>query len=766
MKQKPRSEANKQRHIGSLIGVVLLTALVGVSAVLFFSAHWLSDVFPDLLLDELVYHMKAPLAGTSPEMITYYLVHYGIPEVLVTAAVCALLILSRREGRPLRRFRLPIVLLSALLAIAGAVGAALHMENRFGLISYLDAQRHPDGFIEENYVDPSKTALAFPEQKRNLIYIYLESAEITFADQRHGGAFEKNCIPELTELALENECFNGGGRQLNGGVSLPGTVWTMGAIFGHSTGLPLKVAINGNDMATQGSFFSSVTALGDILEDEGYVNEFLIGSNGEFGGRKLYFDDHGSFHMLDYDYAKEQEWIPKQYKVWWGYEDEKLFSFARDRLTALAAGSEPFNLTLLTVDTHFEDGYVCDLCGEEFGDDQYANVFACSSRQVTAFVRWIQQQDFYENTTIVLAGDHPTMDADFCDDVPADYMRRVYTAVINAAPQAHSPQTAREFSTFDLFPTTLAALGVQISGERLGLGTNLYSDQQTLLERFGVKECAGRMGKRSELIEELARIHVTDELVRLLSDRASLTLSEESELPAFHAQEKYDCRQVEEIRGIEVEYWNAQKPEGKHRHVMLSRYSREFGHYADLTVRKIPLRDLEAVMQVVLKDGSTIPICALHGKMYTGSLTDYLSALQGQDYLVMIAAKDDAATSLDDETAALLQQLGARTDLRGRFRAGYVLVADASGRRTTPIREALSDHGTLHVSGRVDNVSYEIKSSGFADANVAMIRVNGVNRAVNTRGLNIVVYDRTLDRVIDSICFDTFDPEHPGHRKN
>ena len=58
----------------------------------------------------------------------------------------------------------------------------------------------------------------------------------------------------------------------------------------------------------------------------------------------------------------------------------------------------PFNLTLLTVDTHYEDGYVCRLCDDTFGDDQYANVMACSSKQIGAFLKWIREQDFYDNT--------------------------------------------------------------------------------------------------------------------------------------------------------------------------------------------------------------------------------------------------------------------------------------------------------------------------------------------------------------------------------
>ena len=107
--------------------------------------------------------------------------------------------------------------------------------------------------------------------------------------------------------------------------------------------------------------------------------------------------------------------------MFWGMEDQKLFACAKEKLQELSSGEQPFNLTLLTVDTHFEDGYVCDLCQNEFGDNQYANVMACSSRQVNHFIKWIQEQPFYENTTIVLSGDHWTMDSDFCNDVSADY---------------------------------------------------------------------------------------------------------------------------------------------------------------------------------------------------------------------------------------------------------------------------------------------------------------------------------------------------------
>ena len=103
---------------------------------------------------------------------------------------------------------------------------------------------------------------------------------------------------------------------------------------------------------------------------------FLLGSDASFGGRRLYYTQHGHYAIRDYNYAVWNDWIPRDYRVWWGYEDHKLFGFARKQLTELAKKKQPFNFTMLTVDTHFPDGYVCEYCPHTFGSNQYANVMA------------------------------------------------------------------------------------------------------------------------------------------------------------------------------------------------------------------------------------------------------------------------------------------------------------------------------------------------------------------------------------------------------
>ena len=77
---------------------------------------------------------------------------------------------------------------------------------------------------------------------------------------------------------------------------------------------------------------------------------------------------------------------------------------------------------------------------------------------------------------------------------------------MNSAVEPQSSEK-REFSTFDMFPTTLAAIGAKINGERLGLGTNLFSKLPTLTERVGYEKETEELQKRSSFIDNLANIN-------------------------------------------------------------------------------------------------------------------------------------------------------------------------------------------------------------------------------------------------------------------
>ena len=498
-------------------------------------ANWVLDTWGLLSIDEIIFHLKVPLEGTNSDVVIDG-INACLPMAILVLLFCFFLVIGLKRKRKAATVSL---LLVAVLSVGSASKAVYRVYDDLDVKGYLESQKEDSHFIEKNYVDPRTVSIDFPEQKRNLIYIFMESMESTYASKDVGGAMDFNCIPELTQLAEENTNFSNSDK-LGGGQAASGTSWTMGAIFGQTSGLPIK---NGNNetLAAQSSFSSQSENLEDILADEGYNQCFMIGSDATFGGRRAYFESHGECEIWDYNTAVETGKIPSDYHVWWGYEDEKLFSYAKEKLTEMSQQNEPFNFTMLTADTHFEDGYVCDLCGNEFGDNQYANVMACSSRQIDAFVKWIQEQPFYENTTIILTGDHLTMDSDFCENVSDDYERSVYNTFINlpeGLDTSFEKTHNREFATLDMFPTTLAALGVQVQGDKLALGTNLFSDQATLTEQYGRDGLNVELQKKSSFYD-------------MLIDDVDMDAGKTTEEPETNEEENQE-QQPEENPGAEM----------------------------------------------------------------------------------------------------------------------------------------------------------------------------------------------------------------------
>ena len=86
------------------------------------------------------------------------------------------------------------------------------------------------------------------------------------------------------------------------------------------------------------------------------------------------------------------------------------------------------------------------------------------------------------------------------EDIDPEYTRSIYNCIIHAVSEPVK-EKKRQFGTFDLFPTTLAALGVKIDGDRLALGTNLFSDRATLTEQFGYDFLVEELQKQSDFYD-------------------------------------------------------------------------------------------------------------------------------------------------------------------------------------------------------------------------------------------------------------------------
>ena len=445
--------------------------------------RWGLAQFGNVNFDEILFQLRTPILSTEENIIKVFVYNAIVPAIIISIIVFIVVIfiykyLTKKNKNTLRKIFVTIlIILSICIPIVCL--------DKFDFFQYLEVQMTNSKFIENNYVNPDDVEIKFPKEKKNLIYIYLESYESSFFSKELGGVKSSNLLEPMTEITKENVNFSNTDK-IGGARGVYGSSWTSAAIMSMSCGIPLKLRISYKTME------DNATGIGDILESEGYNQEWMMGSDARFGNRESFIKGHGNFKIEDYYTLIDEGKIDEDYKEWWGVEDKTLLNLAKNEIKDLSSKDKPFNFTILTSNTHVQDGYTDKACKKKY-KDPYSNSVYCNAIEVNEFLRWIQKQDFYKDTVIVISGDHLTMQNHYFKKSDE---RRVYNLIINGPKTTNNHN--REFSTLDMFPTTLGALGVEIEGNRLGLGTNLYSNEKTLMEKYGYKKFDKELSYRSK----------------------------------------------------------------------------------------------------------------------------------------------------------------------------------------------------------------------------------------------------------------------------
>lgn len=469
-----------------------------------FAFIWSQCNFGSISLNEIFFVLTFSLKGTSKDLLYSFFSNAGIASIVAFAFFELWVHAPAKRTFQLQSLRFPALRFSVFPLRASFLSGTLGLiawllfliacaNQSFQFVDFVISQLKTSEFIEQEYVDPNAVSLTFPEEKRNLITIYIESGETTSQDVENGGIFDVNYIPEMTRIAKEHVSFSHS-EKLEGATIAPACGWTIAGLVAQTSGLPLKMANNRRWVGTESDltdidwFMNGATTMGDLLKEQGYRNLFMAGSDFAFGGRLEYYTQHGQYEILDYFKALEVSAIPQGYFEHWGFEDRHLYRWAKEVLTEISQDDQPFHFSMLTVDTHTPSGYACELCPDTY-PTQFENSLACSSLQLNDFIEWCKTQPFFANTSIVITGDHGSMVPHFYEEGIIDgnqgsTHRKIYNVFINSAVEPEK-ETGRQFTTLDFFPTTLASIGVSIEGERLGLGTNLFSSVPTLAETYG-----------------------------------------------------------------------------------------------------------------------------------------------------------------------------------------------------------------------------------------------------------------------------------------
>lgn len=318
---------------------------------------------------------------------------------------------------------------------------------------------------EDEYIIPSVSS---PKQKRNLIVLYLESIESGYRNYDEKGT---NLLPNLSKIAEENFYFNDFYQLLYANATISGQVAGM-------CGIPHKTELSITNLRNiQNNTLSNAICYPDILKKEEYNTFFIQGSSLSFSGTRNFIKQH-SFQKIE-GINDNPDILQNNKGNDWGVKDSTLYEISKERIVELANKNEPFLFTIATIDTHEPTTFLDPKCDKKYGDNR--DVILCADKMASDFIKWVQKQDFYKNTTIVVLGDHIVIGRN--DIYPKKENRQIFNMIINPVEGLEAQK--HKWTTLDLAPTIMEAIGFENTG--LGLGRSLWQKDATLYEKYGLK---------------------------------------------------------------------------------------------------------------------------------------------------------------------------------------------------------------------------------------------------------------------------------------
>lgn len=347
----------------------------------------------------------------------------------------------------------------AWMPMVGAVVLNPLTQDAYGLARFYAGTGASTEF-DKYYLPYTKAGEA--AQVRNLVYIYAESLERNYFDER----LFPGLMPNLKALRAEALDFS----EL---VQVPGSEFTIGGMVASQCGTPLFAVHHGNTSSGLDTFMPGATCAGSVLRDSGFDLTFMQGASLTFSGKGNFYNTHGFQHIYGRENLATLGGDAATPLNVWGYYDDFLLDRAFERYQALSAAGQRFGLFLLTLDTHHYDGFLSPRClreGVRYGDGRNSmlNAVACSDRLLGEFVRKVRAAPGGRDTVIVIASDHLAMNNPVYKQLET-YPRKELFMVLDPG-QPGGRQIDTPGTVLDAGVTALNLLGLDVS---YGLGRDI-----------------------------------------------------------------------------------------------------------------------------------------------------------------------------------------------------------------------------------------------------------------------------------------------------
>ncbi|MGA7298534.1 MAG: sulfatase-like hydrolase/transferase [Rhodanobacteraceae bacterium] len=307
--------------------------------------------------------------------------------------------------------------------------------------------------------DPSAPQAVRARPGRDVVWIYLESIERTYLDNKRFPDLMPN-VNRLRKLALDFTGFR----------TFPGVTYTISGLFSSQCGAPFLINsvfgtsnvdklhfVPGNDATSRASFHPELACFGDVLHAAGYDQTVLSGADLGFTDKRELFSLHGYDHTLGSHEieALHHGQLPTE---GWGLHDDDLFHQALSTYRNKEKSDKPFSIVLETVDTHRPQGFVMPECRHYRAiRNPMLDSVHCADQMLAHFLEQLSKEPDYDNTTVVVMGDHIAMYNTASRLYPPNSERQPFLMILNA----DKGQRPARMYHMDVAPTVLARMGVK-----------------------------------------------------------------------------------------------------------------------------------------------------------------------------------------------------------------------------------------------------------------------------------------------------------------
>lgn len=546
----------------------------------------------------------------------------------------------------------------------------------------------------------------------------------------------------------------------------------MGGIFTTQTGMLPFFGLYGNE-TFQNITDTKFPTIGAILEKAGYNQLFINGADLNYAGKGNFLKLQGykclGSKELDSSYPREG----------WGVKDKELFEEAKKRYIELSEKKQPFNLTLLTVATHFPSGYP---------DDRFRNVLKSKNKDLeycveqtdyllNDFINFLKKQPNYENTAIYIMSDHKMMGNEITVPVTRKLSKksRDLFFLSNQKNIANYEDNSKRLYFYDIPRIILNGANVKTNVkflhelkrdvivdtyykhrkdmQRLNLSLVSFEDLQKgiKVEKGENEQIIIKSGNKIvdtfDVVKYAVRYYAVDNELKV---KGKFSISEFSSCYKHTSDYTHsDCIIVltaNDITGLELLVSDYNKNIYYRQNYEYGKKIFEVGKYYLATSGiNIDSKNLKKIFSEAKL------IHDLRGKKDLNEYFDYLSKIKKEKLLIIIVARDEASNlySLYKDS---FKQIGIKESLDGKWRQSYVGVVD--NYRKVYLDEVSTKK--IYKNLKIDTLNIEVTSSGYESGNFASVKVNKIEYCKNRRGLNIIVINQENEKVLDSVFVDTY----------